>query len=299
LIGTSQGQQQQQQPQFSSAAYPQVATHYVTTSQNSSNNRAQSQNNQRKFIDETNCLFILSLNFSDRQLENRYQSRASTVSQAPLLSQTIGYLPTQNHAFESIDNAFADLSATVPARTTNSSYTASWDPQSMRRSTSNIQSTSLFGPNPFAATNSRSSAQRASVPEQSPPETSPRRNYVTSTNAARSLEGDDRPIFGGAGGGRGGGGAGRGRGRFSTFPPIQEHEPSSNNFQRRDTFVLDEPSLPNLPQSGAQKARDTVLVQELYKVRRRKRAKTPVAFTINLNEPPPSRASDIIDGGTI
>jgi hypothetical protein len=298
LIDMSQGQQQQQ-PRFSSAPYPQVATYYVTASQNPSNNRAQSQNNQSRFINETNCLFILSLHFSDRQLENRYQSRGSTVSQAPLLSQTIAYLPTQNHTSRSIDNAFGDLNATVPARTTTSSYTASWDPQSMRRSTSNVQSTSVFGPNPFSTTNSQSAAQRPPVPQQPSPEASPRRNYVTSTNAARSLEGDDRPIFGGSGGG--GGGAGRGRGRFPTFPPIQEHEPLSNSTQRqrRGTFALDEPSLPNLPQSGAQRPRDTVIVQELYNVRRRKRAKTPVAFTVNLNEQPQSRASGIIESSTV
>jgi hypothetical protein len=41
-----------------------------------------------------------------------------------------------------------------------------------------------------------------------------------------------------------------------------------------------------------------VLVEELYKVRRRKRARTPVAFTINLNDPPQSRASEVIDGST-
>jgi len=217
-----------------------------------------------------------------------YYSRNSTASQAPLLSQTIGYRPTQNHVFGSNDNPFADLSATVPARTTTSSH--SWDPQSPRRSTSNVQSSSVFGSNPFATTNSRQTSQRPPIPS----ETSPRRNYVMSTTAARSLEGDDRPIFGG-----GGGGAGRGRGRFPTIPSIQEHEPLTNNFQRRGTFVLDEPSLPNLPQSGAQNPRDRVIVQELYNVRRRKRARTPVAFTVSLNTPPQSRASGVIESGTI
>jgi hypothetical protein len=42
-----------------------------------------------------------------------------------------------------------------------------------------------------------------------------------------------------------------------------------------------------------------VNVRELYNVRRRKRAQTPVAFTVNLNDPPPSRNSEIIDGGTV
>jgi len=179
-----------------------------------------------------------------------YYSRNSTASQAPLLSQTIGYRPTQNRVFGSNDNPFADLSATVPARTTTSSH--SWDPQSPRRSTSNVQSSSVFGSNPFATTNSRQTSQRPPIP----PETSPRRNFATSMTAARSLEGDDRPIFGGAGGG-----GGRRRGRFPSIAPIPEHEPLTNSFQRRGTFVLEEPSLPNLPQSGAQRTRDTVNVQ--------------------------------------
>jgi hypothetical protein len=54
---------------------------------------------------------------------------------------------------------------------------------------------------------------------------------------------------------------------------------------------LDEPSLPNLPQSGAQRPRDPVIVHELYNVRARDRAQTPVAFTINLNEPSQSAGS--------
>lgn len=185
-------------------------------------------------------------------------------------------------------NPFADLSATLPARTNTSSYNASWNQQSRRRSISNVQqSSSVFGSNPFAANNSP------------PSETSPRRNYVTSTTAARSLEGDDRPIFGGRGGAGGGGGGARGRGRFPTIPSIQEHEPLTNGFQRSNTFALDEPSLPNLPQSGAQKPRDTVNVRELYNVKRKNRARTPVAFTVNLNEPSQSRASSVIDNGTI
>jgi hypothetical protein len=285
LIDTSQAQQ----PQFSSAAYPQAATRYVTRSQNSRNTQTRSENVQRKFINENDHLLILSFYHVDRSLENLYNSDGSTASQAHLLSQTISYRPRQNQGRADWDNSFTDLSLTLPARTNTSR-----DPQSFRRSTSDIQSTSIFGPNPFATTNSRSAAQRPSVPRSSPPEASPRRNYVTSTTAARSLEGDDRPIFGG----RAVGGAGRGRGRTPFIASIPEHPPLSNSFQRRDTFVLDEPTLPNLPQSGAQRPRDTVIVQELYNVRRRNRAKTPVAFTVNLNELSQSRASGVIESST-
>ena len=58
----------------------------------------------------------------------------------------------------------------------------------------------------------------------------------------------------------------------------------AGQLQRSNTFVLEEPSLPNLPQSGAQRPRDPVNVQELYNVRPRDRAQAPVAFTIDLNE---------------
>lgn len=220
------------------------------------------------------------------------------MSQVPGLSQTNSYRSIQNHNSGNSDNPFTDLNATVPARTNTS-----WDPQSRRRSTSNVQSSSVFGSNPFGANNTRREAQQAGVPP--PPtssETSPRRNFVTSTNAARSLEGDDRPIFGG-GGGRGGGGGGggfdRGRSRFPMIPTIQEHEPLTNSFQRSNTFALDEPTLPNLPQSGAQKPRDKVNIKDLYNVRRRNRARTPVAFTVNLNEASHSRASSAIENSTI
>ncbi|CAF4362835.1 unnamed protein product, partial [Rotaria magnacalcarata] len=91
---------------------------------------------------------------------------------------------------------------------------------------------------------------------QAPPEPSPRRNHVTSTTAARSLEGDSRPIFGGGGG--------RGRDLVTTNPTnIQESippPPAAPGLQRRGTFVLEESTLPNLPQSGAQRPRDTVIV---------------------------------------
>jgi hypothetical protein len=289
--------QQQQQPQFSWAAYPQSAAHYVTTSSNPIRNQPQSQNDQCKFVNEENYLFILSFHSSDRQLENLYYSNGSSGSQPPSLSQTFAnHGSAQSYFPENVNNAFADLSSTVPARTSNSSYTASWDPPAARRSTSNVQSSSIFGGNPFAATNPQP-AQRPPVPPP-PPEPSPHRSYVASTNAARSLEGDDRPIFGGARG-RETVGAGRGRGRMAATAPIQEQESPRNGLQRRDTFVLDQPSLPNLPQSGAQRPRDTVVVQELYNVRRRKRAQTPVAFTINLAETPQLSDSRVTGGGTI
>lgn len=173
-----------------------------------------------------------------------------------------------------------DLNSTAPARTNAGSYSNPWDTQATRRMTLN---------------NARAAAEAQQ--QLSASETSPRRQYVTSMTAARSLDGDDRPIFGGRGDG---GGAGRGRGRLPAIATIPENEPLPNNLQRRGTFVLDEPSLPNLPQSGAQKPRDKVNVRELYNVRRRKRARTPVAFTVNLNESaPPSRASEVIDIGTI
>jgi len=273
-------QSQQQKPQFSSAPYPYASTHYVPTSQNPIFVPEQSQNNQCKSLNKHNYLLILSLYFSIRHTDNRQSSRGSTTSHTPVLSQTIAYHPS-----ESINNPFVDRSLTIPPRNTTSSYRASWDPQPLPRATSNVQSSSIFGSNPFAANNPRP-AQRSSDPP-SPPEPSPRRNFVTSITAARSLEGDDRPIFGGSGGGRGGGGgsvAGRGRGRFAAMAPIHEQEPLTNSLERRGTFVLDEPTLPNLPQSGAQKPRDTVIVKELYNVRKRNRARTPVAFTINLGE---------------
>lgn len=162
---------------------------------------------------------------------------------------------------------------------------ASWDPQSARRSSS------IFGPNPFLNTNNRSNQRPPAPPQPPASESSPRRNHVTNTNAARSIGGDDRPIFGGAGG-RGGGGTLRARDRAITTAPIPEQEPSPVfGLERRGTFVLDEPSLPNLPQSGAQRPRDTVRVEELYNVRPRDRAQTPVAFTINLNQAAQSSTS--------
>ncbi|UJR30927.1 hypothetical protein I4U23_018439 [Adineta vaga] len=248
-----------QQPRFSAAPYPQTSTHYGGTSRNSTASRERSYNDQHRHMD---------------------------TSQTSMLSQTIGYRSTQNHLSNSNHNPFADHNLTVPARRTSlSSHTVSTEQQS-----------SLFGSNPFASNNARS-ARRTSV---TAPEPSPRRNFVASTTAARSLEGDDRPIFGGSGRGGGGGGGGvsagnsfvgRGRSRFPPMASIQEQVPLGNSLERRDTFVLDEPSLPNLPQSGAQRARDTVNVEELYNVRRRKRAKTPVAFTVNLNEARQSSAS--------
>ncbi|CAF3561433.1 unnamed protein product [Rotaria socialis] len=209
-----------------------------------------------------------------RHLENLYYSRGSTASRPP---PTYAYRPTQNHFSGSAANPFVDLSLTVPARSTTS-YTASWDSQTPRHSSS------IFGSNPFGASNVRPNQR-----PQAPPEPSTRRNHVTSTTAARSLEGDSRPIFGGGGGG----GGGRGRDLVTTnATTIQEQEreseppppPAAPGLQRRGTFVLEESTLPNLPQSSAQRPRDTVIVQELYNVRARTRAQTPVAFTINLNE---------------
>lgn len=183
-----------------------------------------------------------------------------------------------------------DLNLTAPARPNAASYSDPWNVQPQRRFRSNSQS-SVFGRNPFDTDNSQEFAE---ANQRSAPQPSPRRNYVTSTTAARSLDGDDRPIFGGSGGG------GRGRTRLPSIGTIPEDGPPRNHFQRRGTFILDQPTLPNLPQSGAQKPRDKVNVRELYNVRRRKRARTPVAFTINLNDSaPPSRASEEIDIGTI
>ncbi|CAF0829568.1 unnamed protein product [Rotaria sordida] len=245
-----------QQTRFSSPGHPHSVANYGTTVPNQMYIREQSQMEQL------------------RHLENLYYSRGSTASRPPLPSQTFAYRPPQSHFSGSVDNPFVDLNFTAPARSSTSSYTASWDPQSVRRSSS------IFGPNPFVVTNTR--------PTQRPPAPTPpsvRPNHVTSTTAGRSLEGDDRPIFGGRGGGGGGGGGGRARERVITTAPIQEQESSPNgDLQRRRTFVLDEPSVPNLPQSGAQRPRDTVLVQELYNVQRQIRAQTPVAFTIDINE---------------
>jgi len=52
---------QQQQPRFSPAAYPQAAARYVPSSQSSRNNRTQLPNDQCKFTNEINYLFILLL----------------------------------------------------------------------------------------------------------------------------------------------------------------------------------------------------------------------------------------------
>ena len=249
-----------QQPRYPPPGYHQQGTHYVSTGPNPMYNQHCKYQLTKKKHDSLK--YIL-----DRNLEEIYYSRGSAPSRPLLPSQTHAYRPTQNPFSGSVDNPFVDLSFTVPARASSSSYTASWDPQSARRSSS------IFGPNPFAGTNPRPVAPRPPPPSS---EQSSRRNYVTSTTAARSLEGDDRPIFGG-----------RGRGRAPpSNAPIQEQElnPPLGERQRRGTFVLEEPSLPNLPQSGAQRPRDTVVVQELYNVRARDRAQTPVAFTINLNE---------------
>ena len=203
----------------------------------------------------------------DRQLEDLYYSRQSPATRAPAPSETFPYRRSHNHFSGSVDNPFVDLSFTMPNRPAPSSYRASWDPQSNRRSTS------IFGSNPFAAPNPR------------PPEPASRRNHVTSTNAGRSLEGDARPILGAA------------RERSRPVPePIEESEAPVVDRPRRNTFVLDEPSLPDLPQSGAQRPRDTVNVQELYNVRPRDRAQTPVTFTININET--SSAANPSDGST-
>ena len=185
-------------------------------------------------------------------------------------SQTIGYSSTQNSLSNINNNSNNNLP--VPARRRSSSS----------NTTSREQRSSVSGFNPFGGNNARS-AQRSSV---TAPEPSPRRSFVTSTTAARSLEGDDRPIFGGSGSGSGNVAhnfVGRGRSRFPPMGPIEEQTTLSNSLERHDTFVLEEPSLPSLPQSGAQRPRDTVIVEELYNVRRRRRAKTPVAFTVDLN----------------
>lgn len=197
----------------------------------------------------------------DRQLEDLYYSRQPPATRVPAPAETFPYRRSHNHFSGSVDNPFVDLSFTIPNRPTPSSYRASWDPQSNRRSTS------IFGSNPR------------------PPEPASRRNHVASTNAGRSLEGDARPILGG------------GRERSRPAPePIEEQEAPVVDRPRRNTFVLDEPSLLDLPQSVAQRPRDPVNVQELYNVRPRDRAQTPVTFTININET--SSAANPSDGST-
>ncbi|CAF0868509.1 unnamed protein product [Adineta ricciae] len=196
-----------------------------------------------------------------RHLENIYYSRGPPpmLVRAHPPSQAFTYRPAHNHFSGSFDNPFVDLNFTVPVRPhphpTSSSYIGSWHPQANRRALS------IFGTNPFTSNNSRPSAPPTS-------ESTPRRT-------GRSIEGDDRPILGG------------GRDRAQMPAPVQEQEPTPPvNRQRRGTFVLDEASLPNLPQSGAQRPRDPINVQDLYNVRPRDRAQTPVAFTINMNEVP-------------
>ena len=259
-----------QRPRFSSPVPPYSAAPYATTVPHPRCTQEQLQIEQCKSMTikiKTESIF----SFLVRHLEDLYYSRGSAPPRATLPFQTFAYRPVRSQFSGSIDNPFVDLNFAVPARTSTSSYTASWDPQSAHRSSS------IFGPNPFINTNSQS-IQRLPAPSS---ESSSRRNQVTSTTAARSLEGDERPIFGGGG---------RVRNRVnSTAVPRQEQAPPPlppplSDLQRRGTFVLDEPSLPNLPQSGAQRPRDTVNIQDLYNVRARDRAQTPVAFTIDLNE---------------
>lgn len=253
--------------------------------------------------------------FIDRHLENLYYSRGSPAGQSSMsLTQTVGSRPRHNPLAESPNSPFVHLSSTLPSRPPQTSYAASWNivptprpPPPSAPVVSHNQSASIFGPNPFAAsTNSPGVTARASQPPPPPPTTvrgppapvtttaqptvatnqgSPRRNYATSTTAARSIEGDDRPIFGARGGAANRNGApGARRGRTVTTAPVQENPIPENSLQRRGTFILEEPTLPNLPQSGAQRPRDTVNVSELYNVRRNNRARTPVTFTINMNE---------------
>ena len=182
--------------------------------------------------------------FKDQRLEDLYHGRNSAAP--PASADNFAHRRRNNHFSGSVDNPFTDLSFTLPTRTatTTSTYRGSWETQTPRRASS------LFGPNPFAS----------------------------NTTTARSSTGDTRPILGG-------GGSNRERARpAETVPIVEEQEPAAGQLQRSNTFVLDEPSLPNLPQSGAQRPRDPVDVQELYNVRPRDRAQAPVAFTIDLNE---------------
>ena len=196
-------------------------------------------------ITTTNSTYGRTPSYNDyyRRLDDLYYGGGSVGP--PLASQTLPYRP--NHFSGSVGNPFVDLDLTLP----NAPYRASWN------STPARHASSLFAQDPYT-----------------PVRRQPQRNYVTSTTAARSLEGDDRPIFGGRGSG--------GERNRAAVPAIQE-QPAPER-QRSGTFVLDEPSLPDLPQSGAQRPRDTVVVQELYNVRARDRAQTPVAFTISVND---------------
>lgn len=302
-------QQQRQQTRMPIGPYPGALAPYATDPPTPRYVPSAPQNDQCKrttieniiVLENNMCIICL-----DRNLENLYYSRGSAPTRQPVsMAQTFGYRPPQHPFSASVNYPISDLSQTVPTRTMNAPYSASWNMLSPRGSAAPpppVQSTSIFGPNPFAANNPRPSAQgptQAAAPAPPPALTgesssSPRRNYVTSTTAGRSLEGDDRPIFGGRGGGAPNANAGTGtgdtilgrrRGRGAAAqPPNEPLAPPPNVLQRRGTFVLDEPSLPNLPQSGAQRPRDRVNVQELYNVRRRNRAQTPVAFTINLAE---------------
>ena len=152
--------------------------------------------------------------FTDRSLPNFNNTRSSTNPELPSVSQTVAYRSAQNNNSRFVDDSYMDLSSTAPARPNAGSYSNPWNVQPPRRFTSNTQS-SVFGSNPFATNNSRAEAEAQQL---SAPETSPRRNYVTSMTAARSLEGDDRPIFGASVGG------GRGRGRLPAIGTIPKKD---------------------------------------------------------------------------
>ncbi len=154
---------------------------------------------------------------------------------------------------------------------------------------SQITPRSIFGPNPFSNGNNTNRTDRQNTNQrnhsQPPPPPPP------------MVRPGSRPIFGGAGAASTARSAENGNVRHRS----QAASPPGRRpmLVRSDTFELDHPTTNSTPQIRAGQNSNANNNDELYNVRRRPRARSPVTFAVMLDEPESNIQFDVPTNGSI
>ena len=235
---------------------------------------------------------------NNRNPINNHQNETNHSSGTPQQPDYRRKRPTWNRNNRDID--FVNNNATTESIENTTLPLPSNRNTTQSSTNNNLTSRSIFGPNPFTNENNGSSRNQGNRNVERQAANTNEANQRNQSNPPRPRS---RPIFGGSG-------ASTARSAENSFTNRRQRSPPrspvSTNTNRRprllrsDTFEIENPTNGAVVRvRPSQTLNDNMENSELYNVRRRQRAKTPVTFAVMLDEPESNLNFDVPTNNSI